>query len=221
MELTKEQLLEIEQQLRHPKGEKGIAVGNNLHRTNIGMTKSSIDLLNINEGETIVELGHGNCCHLEDILDKADNIRYLGFEISETMQLEALKLLENFESTSSSVSFELYNGKKFDLPDATIDKLFTVNTLYFWEDAVSFLREISRVLKKQGVCIITFAQKEFMQTLPFVNKKFKLYNTNEFELLIDQSPFFIKEMFHKTEQVESKTGALVERNYSIAILKQR
>lgn len=219
-EFTKEQLEEIENQLSCPTGNKGIDIANSMNLNNISMTKTSIDALNISNNDIVLEIGHGNCGHLKYILNKAININYIGLEISKTMNQEASLQLSN-KQNSNNVSFELYNGEKLPFENNSADKIFTVNTLYFWKNSVNFLLEISRVLKKEGICIITFAQQKFMQSLPFVNKKFTLYTTEDISLLVKKTPFTIANTIHKTENIKSKTGDFVNREYTLIILKHK
>lgn len=51
---------------------------------------------------------------------------------------------------STSVRFELYDGSVFPFGDEGFDRLFTVNTIYFWEDPAHTLSEVHRVLKPGG-----------------------------------------------------------------------
>ncbi|CAM1349616.1 class I SAM-dependent methyltransferase [Tenacibaculum halocynthiae] len=217
--LTKEDLKEIENQLSCPNGSKGIEIANSMNVNNISMTKTSIELLNIANNDIVLEIGHGNCGHLKYLLNKALNIHYIGLEISKTMNQEAILNSNNIDSAINA-SFQLYNGEKLPFENNSIDKVFTVNTIYFWKKPIAFLQEISRVLKKDGVCILTYAKKEFMKTLPFVNSKFKLYTTEDIRLLLKNTPFKITNTIHKTENIKSKTGDYVNREYTLTILKQ-
>lgn len=218
-ELTTAHLKEIEAQLSCPTGTKGIEIATSMNLTNISMTKASIDALNISNNDVILEIGHGNCGHLEYVINKANNISYIGLEISKTMQQEALLQL-NKQQDSKNISFELYDGEKLPFENNSIDKIFTVNTLYFWKNPTAFLAEISRILKKEGICIITFAKKDFMQTLPFVNKKFNLYTNDDIDSLLTSNTLKIVNTIHKSESIESKIGDYVNREYTLIILKQ-
>ena len=57
--------------------------------------------------------------------------------------------------------------------------------------------------------------KGFLETLPFVNDKFTLYNNEDMRQLIETSTLVIRELVEKTDEVKSKTGELVERAYSM------
>ncbi len=215
-EYSKIQLAEIERQLSYPRGEKGIEIANSMHKNNISMTKSSIEVLSIDKGNVILEIGHGNCGHLEYLLNVNEALQYIGLEISETMHREAQKQLSS--SATKNVEFKLYKGTKLPLDNESVDRVLTVNTLYFWEKPKEFLMEISRVLKKDGICIVTYAHKEFMETLPFVNDKFRLYTHKDVEALAIDAKMLLKKNYNKKEKVKSKAGATVERFYSISVL---
>lgn len=219
MNLKNETLEALETQLSCPKGEKGIALGDVMHHSNATMTISSFLAIKMTNGDRVLEIGHGNCRHLQDVLNMATDIHYVGLEISETMHAEAQKQLKEIEY-AEQVKFYLYDGKKFPFTEATFDKIVTVNTLYFWKEPVAFLKEMTHVLKPNGKCAIAFAQKEFMERLPFVQDKFTLYTTSDFKKMIKNSDFSLIETIDHTEEVISKSGEAVIRNYTIGILKK-
>tara|TARA_R100001369_G_scaffold87737_2_gene123492 strand:+ start:160 stop:420 length:261 start_codon:yes stop_codon:yes gene_type:complete len=85
---------------------------------------------------------------------------------------------------------------------------------------LDFLSEIYRVLKINGILILTFAQKDFMKNLPFVKSKFSLYDNCDLSLLIKKTEFKIIEIENMTEKIKSKSGELVERIYSVVKIKK-
>ena len=218
MKFNKKELEEIEKQLSHPNGENGVKIAENMNKSNIQMTISSIDSLGLLEQDTLLEIGHGNCGHLDKIFGKAKGIQYFGLEISKTMKDEAERI--NHELIlKNNVCFQTYDGTKIPFSNNSFDKIFTVNTIYFWENPMEFMNEIHRVLKVNGIFVLTFAQKDFMKNLPHVKEKFSLYDNEDLDQLIKQTDFQIAEIVNKTEIVKSKSGDLVERQYSVAKIK--
>lgn len=208
----------LAQNLGNPQGEKGIEIGEMMNATNIGMTLESIKTLLIEDDEQILEIGHGNAGHLKSILNKAKDLKYIGIDISETMNKEAQNLNAEFKDQAE---FILYEGKKLPFEDEVFDKIFTVNTVYFWENPVDFLNEIYRVLKDSGTFVLTFAQKNFMEKLPFTAYDFKLYNNDELEEIISQSHFKRMKISEKEEEIKSKTGdELIKRIYTVLTIKK-
>ncbi|MHC0443676.1 class I SAM-dependent methyltransferase, partial [Flavobacterium sp. 3-210] len=77
---------------------------------------------------------------------------------------EARKINRNFVSQKQAF-FSLYDGNKIPFEDETFDKVFTVNTIYFWQKPEDLLSEIYRVLKPNGNFCLTFAEEDFMKKL--------------------------------------------------------
>lgn len=213
-----EKLKILAQNLAHPQGEKGIEIGEMMNETNIGMTLESIKTLLIEDNEHILEIGHGNAGHVRNILNKAIDVKYTGIDISETMHHEAIKLNKDFENQAE---FVLYEGAELPFKDKTFDKIFTVNTVYFWEKPTDFLNEIYRVLKDNGTFVLTFGQRDFMEKLPFTQFGFTLYNTDEMEETVSKSYFKRMKISERQEEVKSKTGEeTITRNYTILTIKK-
>ena len=216
--MEKEELKILAQNLANPQGEKGIEIGEMMNATNIGMTLESIKTLLIEDNEAVLEIGHGNAAHVKSILTKAKNIKYTGIDISETMHNEAKRLNKNFENQAG---FVLYEGKKLPFEDETFDKIFTVNTVYFWKEPAKFLNEIYRVLKDNGTFVLTFAQRSFMESLPFTKYHFTLYNTHEMEEMVSKSHFKRMKVSEKNELVKSKAeNETIRRIYTVLTIKK-
>lgn len=216
--MEKEELKILAQNLANPQGEKGIEIGEMMNATNISMTLESIRTLVMEDDQHILEIGHGNAGHLKSIMSLAKNLRYTGVDISETMHNEAKRLNKEFENQAD---FILYEGKKLPFKDGTFNKIFTVNTVYFWENPVEFLNEIYRVLKDDGTFVLTFGQRDFMEKLPFTEYDFTLYNNNEMEELISKSHFKRMKISEKKEEIKSKTGEeTIQRIYTILTIKK-
>ncbi|MDN3693996.1 class I SAM-dependent methyltransferase [Chryseobacterium tructae] len=216
--MEKEELKTLAQNLANPQGEKGVEIGEMMNATNIGMTLESIRTLLIEDDENILEIGHGNADHVKSILSLAKGLKYTGIDISETMNLEAKRLNQKFEDQTE---FVLYEGTKLPFENETFDKIFTVNTVYFWENPVEFLNEICRVLKDKGTFVLTFGQRDFMEKLPFTAYNFTLYNNDEMEELVSKSHFKRMKTSEKEEQIKSKTGnETIQRIYTILTIKK-
>jgi len=217
--MKKEELQAIAAQLKHPTGEKGIEMANMMHETNINMTRHSIQNLNIKAGNSILELGHGNAWHVELLFEQAENLKYYGLEMSELMFQEARQINRNFVSQKQAF-FSLYDGNAVPFQDDFFDKIFTVNTIYFWHEPEKLLLEIYRVLKPNGVFCITFAEESFMKTLPFTKFEFELYSTEKVEQLVQKTHFKMVYKETLTEKVKTRTGELVDRDFTTVVLEK-
>lgn len=211
---SEEDLKNIAKQLSCPEGEHGIKTGEMMHASNLGMTSSAIDALNLQNNNTILEIGHGNGGHIAQLLSKAENLKYYGADISETMIAEAKEINHDLID-KGTVRFELTDGATLPFKNNQFDKIFTVNTLYFWSNPIKYLNEIKRTLKPNGIFALCFADKTFMQNLPFTSYGFTLYGIEKVMQLLEEAGFTIKDTAKKLERVQSKTDEKIEREYYI------
>lgn len=209
--MTEEDLKNIANQLSKPDGEAGIQMGEMMNATNITMTTDCIDQLDLKSNASVLEIGHGNCGHLNYFLSQAKDLKYTGLEISTLMSDEAKKI--NKSLLNQNIKFLVYDGEKLPFENAQFDSLFTVNTIYFWKNPVSFLQEIFRVLKPNGKLLITLADKTFMKILPFTQYIFTLYSIDEVEKMAQKAGFQLANVKENTDEVRSKIGDLVTRKF--------
>jgi len=212
--MDEQTLRDLAAQLRQPEGEKGIQVARQMEQTNSFMITASVDTLTLKRNDHVLEIGFGNGNHVNYLLQQVDGISYTGIDISALMLQEAIA--NNKRSvTDGQAVFKLTEGKHIPSDDAAFDAVFTVNTIYFWEDVTVYLSEIMRVLKPGGRGCITFGLKSFMEQLPFVGYGFTLYSHEEVEQLLKKSGAVHIASELKTETVMSNAGYAVERTFAI------
>ena len=217
--MKQEELQEIAAQLKMPTGEKGIEIAHMMEETNLNMTLSSFRNLNHSQGAVLLELGHGNAAHLDYLMRESTNLRYYGLEMSELMFIEAQKRNQQFIANKTA-EFALYDGNQIPFMTAFFDGIFTVNTIYFWQDPVKLLSEIYRVLKPNGIFCLTFAEESFLKQLPFTQFEFELYSAEKAEKLIRKTAFQISNKETLTEKVKTKMGELMDRAFTTLVLKK-
>ncbi|QNL50423.1 class I SAM-dependent methyltransferase [Olivibacter sp. SDN3] len=178
----------IAAQLANPFGSEGVETANRMNESNGEMILHAIDLLEISEKNQVLELGPGNAKFAAEVLAKGDDVHYVGADISPVMIEEAKKINAAFMQQGSA-SFILLKEGILPFEDQCFHKIFTVNTLYFWEDPTSSLEELYRVLKPGGVLCIAIRSKKFMETLPFTKYGFSLYSPEEGVSLFEKSKF--------------------------------
>lgn len=213
---TTEELQAIAAQLAHPNGDAGRNIARMMDETNIGMTTHAFQSLNILTEHTILEVGHGNAWHLSTLLDQHPHIHYTGLERSSSMYKEAITTNE-VAIREGRASFFLYNGNDIPFVNQKFDAIFSVNTVYFWDNASDFLGKLGALLKENGKIAISFADKAFMETLPFTNFGFQLYAEHDILTLADHTQLKHLETLPMVENVTSKLGESVERKFFTVI----
>ena len=211
---TEDELKLLAGQLAKPEGELGLEVARDLHLTNFGMTQSALRTLNLDRGDQILEIGHGNAAHLKFLLGLMSEISYTGLEISETMQEEA-KSLNSELAKEGMIRFCHYKGELIPFSDSSFTKIFTVNTVYFWTNPKDFAAEIRRVLHPSGKFVLAFVQKEFMKELPFSKFGFKLYDTDDLIDILEKSGMIVETAVNFEEMIQTKSGQKMPRQYTV------
>ena len=204
-------------QLRQPEGSLGIKVGENMNKGNRLMNLETIKQLEVTGNDNILEIGMGNGFFVKDIIASAKNVHYTGCDFSETMIKEATELNS---SLSSNARFILSDARHLPFNDASFDKVFTINTIYFWEDATQILNEVSRVLRPNGIFIVTLRPKYVMDQLPVVKHGFTTFTKDEAVMLLVQHNF--KTVYEsESDDIEIKVDDRMIRNAFLVIKAQK
>ena len=204
----------IAAQLRLPSGEHAIQVGERMNEGNLHINLYSIEALQLVPGDYILEIGMGNGSFVKDILCTDSSIKYTGCDFSEVMVNEARKKNENFISKGSA-EFLNVDANKLPFDKNVFDKVFSVNTIYFWDQPQVVLAEIWRVLKPKGQIIISVRPKSVMQNYPFVKYGFKMFDAKDLAEILIQNNFNLLDTIEKTEPdleingVQTETATLI------------
>lgn len=178
----------IAKQLRSPSGLLANYVGNTMNRSNELLYQLTLNNLHVKDGDSILEIGFGNGKFFSDLNSIASNLTIMGIDHSQEMVNEAIK---NNKDLYDSGTIKVSVGSSEYLPyeSNSIDKIFCVNVIYFWENPVLHLKEIFRVLKPGGYFCTGFRPKENLSKFSFSQFGFTLYTEQEWKSLIEENGF--------------------------------
>ncbi|GAA0564180.1 methyltransferase family protein [Chitinophaga japonensis] len=179
---------QLGEQLRRPSGEAGKKVGMQMNISNELLNLWTIEQLNILDNQQVLEIGMGNGYFCNHVLTRAAGLKYYGCDLSEVMVEEAIRL-NQANVDNSSASFYLAGADKLPFPDSTFDIVFSVNTIYFWEQPSQELSEIKRVLKRNGELTIAIRTKDSLTHHPFAQYGYRQYNADELNALLEENGF--------------------------------
>ena len=222
--MEENELKEIARQLRKPQGEFGHEIGKKMNESNKLMNQFAIEKLNPSAGDNILEIGMGNGCFVKEILSTGDNITYTGADFSDLMVNECIETNKQWIEKKRA-SFIKAEASDLPFDDNTFNKIFTVNTVYFWDDHKSILNEIHRVLRPEGYFFIVYRAKVSMEEFPFTRFGFKLQNAEEINEMVEKNNFKITDTFIMEEPVkhqdENQEIIEYEREIVISVAKPK
>lgn len=119
----------------------------------------TLELLGISGSENILEIGFGPGTAIQLAHALYPKCRIVGIDHSKEMLAAATRL--NREAiVAGTVDLRLGNVERLSLSNSTFDKVFSINSIYFWADSIRCLQELRRVLKVGGKLAITVREKK-------------------------------------------------------------
>jgi SAM-dependent methyltransferase len=177
----------LSRQLGRPSGWFGRRfMGRALNQGNQRILDAAVDALAPEPGERIVDVGFGGGHALDLIRERVAPARPAGVDTS-TVMVEQGRM-----RWGGAVDLHLADVAAMPLPDASVDGLLSVNTIYFWPDPAAALREIHRVLRPGGRLVLGVRRKAFLLVSPIAWFGFKLYSVRQIEQLLRTAGFAVQ-----------------------------
>lgn len=146
-------------QFGKPSGLVGRYIGNGMARGNEYDASWTVSLLDIQPESRLLEIGFGPGVSTQFASEKASTGFVAGIDRSETMVQAARK--RNLSAIQAG-RMELKQGDVASLsyPDESFDKVFSLHSIYFWDNPVDCIKELRRVLKPEGLLAITILPRD-------------------------------------------------------------
>ncbi|GIN66607.1 class I SAM-dependent methyltransferase [Bacillus sonorensis] len=174
-------------QLRSPRGILSKWVASYMETGNHDINEWTIQLLDIQPYDRILEIGTGGGAALSRIAEKLESGRACGIDSSKSMIKQSLRRTERLREEGKA---EIKYGRAENIPfaDRSFHKVFSVHTVYFWTDARQALKEIYRVLQIDGTLYLSVHLKEQIK-LSKKTKDFTLYTEEQIRDLLEKNRF--------------------------------
>lgn len=140
-------------QCRKPSGMEGKTVADEMNHSHFELTGWGLDKIDIKENFTILDVGCGGGKTINRLAHSVKSGKVIGVDYSK----DCVEWSKKFNSQLiKEGKVEVYNCSVEKLPfeDGRFDLITAVETIYFWPDLSSNLKEIKRVLKPSGKFII-------------------------------------------------------------------
>ena len=141
----------ISDQLSRPSGRAGRVVAALMNRGNRALNARAIELLDVGAGARVLDLGFGGGLTFAPLFERGATV--VGVDRARDMVAAAAA---RHRSDIDAGRLSLFTGEVQALPleDGAVDRVLTVNTVYFWPDLSPALAELRRVLAPGGRVVI-------------------------------------------------------------------
>jgi ubiquinone/menaquinone biosynthesis C-methylase UbiE len=178
----------LAENLRHPKGLFGWFIGQFMNHFNKGIIQQTINLLPTSRNQKVVEIGFGSGKALQLASRELVDAHFYGFDISEKM-IKSARRRNRKLMRDGRLKLELASISAIPLKDDFIDTIYTINTIYFWKNLDKGCQEVNRILKKDGLFIISFNPKENMNEAVYPSDLFQFLSSDEVIDLMERNGF--------------------------------
>ena len=100
-------------------------------------------------GRSVLDVGCGGGAALAELAERYPEARLAGCDVS-PLAIETASALNEEHVKSGRMVFHLCGVPELPFSDGAFDTVFSVESLYFWPDALAGLKEIRRVLAQGG-----------------------------------------------------------------------
>ena len=162
---------ELVRQLGKPEGAASVDVALRMNQLNAKINEAVYTRLDLAAGMDVLEVGFGNGRLVPSLMRRADGLNYVGVDISPTMVEEAGRFNAPLIAAGQT-AFHLADAERLPAADASLDRVFAVNVIYFWTDPPRQLGEIRRVLKPDGFSVVAASAPEITGLMPMLRPEF-------------------------------------------------
>ena len=153
-------------QAGRPSGLLGRVLGKIMAWYNQPDNQWTLDLLGLSGGEKILEIGYGPGQAIQMASALCPKCQIVGIDHSDAM-LAAASRLNKKALAAGTVALSLGDVAALEFAEASFDKVFSINCVYFWPDSARSFEELHRVLKTGGKLAITVRDKKRQAYRPF------------------------------------------------------
>jgi arsenite methyltransferase len=179
----------LARQLRRPTGLFGrLVIAPALNRGNARLNAAILEALDLGAGDRVLEVGFGGGDLIARMMESVSGLWITGADFSADMvSLCSRRFSSALEA--GALSLHCVPVETLPLEDASVDKVCSANTIYFWPDPDAAVRELCRVISPGGRIVIGFAPRETLERLPISKYGFRAYDVEEVSSMLRSAGF--------------------------------
>ena len=136
------------------------------------------ETLYVKESDHILEIGCGTGSLLKRIANELENGVVEGVDFSKTM-ISLAKKKNKKHILKKKAIIRPGNFDELQFEKNSYDKIFSVNTIYFWKNPVITITKAFDLLKPNGTIVLGFHSKDEMEEMDLDENIFQLYSLQD------------------------------------------
>ena len=133
--------------------------------------------LSLSECSIVLDIGCGNG-YMLNMLARQYGGTFSGIDISGSILRAASRRNRGFVR-SGRMSFAVAHAAELPFGDAAFDRVYTINTVYFWDDLDKTMAEIRRVLCPRGLFVNMLYTNETLSRLSHTQYRYKRFTREQ------------------------------------------
>jgi len=194
---------------RKPNGIGGKITTKLMNLMNQKQYKAVLDNINLKNNDILLDIGFGNGYLINKLFKMNNNIKIYGIDISNDMvNIVSQKYKQYIDNNCLKLFLENINDET-TFENDMFSKIYTVNTIYFWNDLKKCFSEIKRILKPNGLFINAIYTKEYLDKTEFSKYGFIKYSKEDMLKLTEENGMKIKNII---EIKKNKSYCIISEN---------
>ena len=148
--------------------------------------KAVLDNINLKDNDNILDIGFGNGYLINKLFKKYIQIKIFGIEISNDMVNKVSKKYKKYIE-KEQLKLNLEDIGKTSFENETFNKIYTINTIYFWNNIEKCFSEIKRILKPNGIFLNIIYTKEYLNKIIYTKYGFNKYTVEEIKNITENN----------------------------------
>ena len=179
----------------HPKGRMGRAMLKFMNLCHAPLTNWGLGLIEFQDGWTMLDVGCGGGKTLQRLLKRSQGAKVYGIDLSDESVAKARQI--NADMLDKQVFVQQGSAEKLPYEDGKFDLVTAVETVYFWPNLPSCLKEVCRVLKPGGHFAIIVEVVDTDSKWTNVVEGMTAYTPEQLKTLLDDAGFTQTEIHRK------------------------
>jgi len=179
----------IANQLKNPDNIIGsFILGPLWNKRNAVLNDAAFDNLNLKTNDNVLDIGFGGGYLIGKIIDVVTEGYIAGIDSSRTMVNNCIKKYGKIIK-SGRLNIQLAKAESLPYKDRHFTKVTSVNSIFYWEKPERGIREIYRILDKNGFFILIYTCKKDLMKKGFTRHGINTYTEDEIRSMMSASGF--------------------------------